>query len=492
MKTSSKHLVRGLFHAVVMAALILNFSAISIFLIPHQTFAQEEGSVEITTDNSAAITINKIVDNQPAQGWEFTIELGEEIEPLKDSTDEDGNANFTVEIIEGGTTVDITESLQTGYDMLTASCILDIEDSTEAESKINEYKTDVGIFNGIDSVEGVEVMPGDNIYCTFENHLLTFCGDNIKQTPNDNGIEEECDSEDGVPDEHHECTLNCNLEYIPYCGDGIINQEWEKCDITEGITDNQTCSEECTIVEKETTPTPILTIAKSVDKDLVYPGDILIYTIAISNPGTEDAQEVTLTDTLPAGFFFLNNESKNTDELTKTWLWDALAAGDSLFISYGVVVDEKIENGRYENTTTVSAKNHQPSVTASISIEVEELTFLKRAGMSPKKNLLTDSSLLSTLRNEDKIVYQESTIFSEEDAAEQEAVKVKPDKKDDSGDETAGEIALSSDDYSEQDNAFLDSQGAPDTQTAGMGLMGILGLASLALIGVYFYIRKIH
>ena len=49
------------------------------------------------------------------------------------------------------------------------------------------------------------------------------CGDGIQ-----NGLEE-CDGEDGLID-HHFCTDSCTLEYIPYCGDGIVDEPEEECD----------------------------------------------------------------------------------------------------------------------------------------------------------------------------------------------------------------------------------------------------------------------
>ncbi len=40
---------------------------------------------------------------------------------------------------------------------------------------------------------------------------------------------EECDGSAGVP-EHYTCTSSCTKEYVPYCGDSLINQPNEECD----------------------------------------------------------------------------------------------------------------------------------------------------------------------------------------------------------------------------------------------------------------------
>ncbi len=72
-----------------------------------------------------------------------------------------------------------------------------------------------------------------------------FCGDGIVN----NG--EECDGQAGAPD-HYTCTASCALEYIPYCGDSIVNQTSEQCDgnseacVTQsGYSGTRQCSGVC-------------------------------------------------------------------------------------------------------------------------------------------------------------------------------------------------------------------------------------------------------
>ncbi|MFA6254638.1 MAG: VWA domain-containing protein [Patescibacteria group bacterium] len=70
------------------------------------------------------------------------------------------------------------------------------------------------------------------------------CNDGTK-----NG-DEECDTLDGVPP-HYICTQSCTLEYVPYCGDNIVNQQSENCDqqtpdecLTEtGYNGSKACNE---------------------------------------------------------------------------------------------------------------------------------------------------------------------------------------------------------------------------------------------------------
>ncbi len=58
-----------------------------------------------------------------------------------------------------------------------------------------------------------------------------------------------------------------------------------------------------------------LCIHKEADKQTIMPGDTLTYTFVLTNQGNEDAQSVTLTDTLPTGFH-VTRVTVNTDGVT--------------------------------------------------------------------------------------------------------------------------------------------------------------------------------
>jgi hypothetical protein len=55
---------------------------------------------------------------------------------------------------------------------------------------------------------------------------LTYCGDGIKQTPNGEGVLEECDGQDGVGENQY-CTAACQLETVS-----------EGCVLTQGYWKN--------------------------------------------------------------------------------------------------------------------------------------------------------------------------------------------------------------------------------------------------------------
>ena len=76
--------------------------------------------------------------------------------------------------------------------------------------------------------------------CTWSECTPTEgCGDGII---NDG---EECDGTAGVT-AHHRCTDQCELEYVPYCGDDILDTD-EQCDdgSDNGVECNPLCDDEC-------------------------------------------------------------------------------------------------------------------------------------------------------------------------------------------------------------------------------------------------------
>ena len=89
--------------------------------------------------------------------------------------------------------------------------------------------------------------PGHEIYnakVEVENicESTPVCGDHIK-----NQEIEQCDGTDGVG-LNQSCSENCTIINLPFCGDSVKNQEIEQCDGTDGVGENQSCSETCIIV----------------------------------------------------------------------------------------------------------------------------------------------------------------------------------------------------------------------------------------------------
>ncbi len=90
-----------------------------------------------------------------------------------------------------------------------------------------------------DGYSGVQTCLGD---CSGWSDCVPqeWCGDGFINDA------EECDGQAGVP-EHYTCTGQCTLQYVPYCGDEIVNQQSEECDGEDGVSEHYTCTEECTL-----------------------------------------------------------------------------------------------------------------------------------------------------------------------------------------------------------------------------------------------------
>ncbi|MFH1866602.1 MAG: VWA domain-containing protein [Patescibacteria group bacterium] len=127
----------------------------------------------------------------------------------------------------------------------------------------NDEGTGGPLNDGFEDCDGTDGV-GPNQSCTDQCVLedLTYCGDGIKQTPNDNNEFEQCDGTDGVGP-HQTCTNQCTLENLTYCGDGAkqepndegtggpLNDGFEDCDGTDGVGPNQICTDQC-ILEGQT------------------------------------------------------------------------------------------------------------------------------------------------------------------------------------------------------------------------------------------------
>lgn len=112
---------------------------------------------------------------------------------------------------------------------------------------------------------------------------------------------------------------------------------------------------------------PALSLTKVVNVTFANPGDVVLYTVTVKNTGTDTAHNLTLTDTLPAGFTFVEN-GKNT--ITKTFL-DSLAVGASASMSYQVTVGSKVTAGTFDNLAVVQGTGVGP-VSAKAGLEVRK------------------------------------------------------------------------------------------------------------------------
>ncbi len=96
---------------------------------------------------------------------------------------------------------------------------------------------------------------------------------------------------------------------------------------------------------------PRFSINKSVDKEIANPEDILTYTILVECLGSGIARDTILTDELPEGFSYTEEDEDGE------WDLGDMMRGDKKTFTYEVLVSEDSEEGKYSNTATVKATN---------------------------------------------------------------------------------------------------------------------------------------
>ncbi|MFH0853527.1 MAG: SdrD B-like domain-containing protein [bacterium] len=112
---------------------------------------------------------------------------------------------------------------------------------------------------------------------------------------------------------------------------------------------------------------PVLTVKKMIDQDTASRGDTLLYTVLITNEGTDTAKNLTAKDILPQGF------TTKDDQVSEFSVkFNDLEVDKSVATSYEVVVGDQVAKGSYDNTVTASADNTE-SVSATATVEIEVL-----------------------------------------------------------------------------------------------------------------------
>ena len=108
---------------------------------------------------------------------------------------------------------------------------------------------------------------------------------------------------------------------------------------------------------------PIISAEKTssiADGATVKEGDIITYTITIRNSGEVDAENVVLTDNIPANTIYVTSDGAGgyIQDASKTTITEdigTIAAGDSYTYSFSVMVTEITANTTINNTANVSA-----------------------------------------------------------------------------------------------------------------------------------------
>ncbi len=121
---------------------------------------------------------------------------------------------------------------------------------------------------------------------------------------------------------------------------------------------------------------PALTITKAVNHSTAKPGDILTYTVVVTNVGDGDAVNVVVADTIPSGLSYVHATGK-----TRSWSFDRLAPGESKTMTYTVRVNSTAKNGVHTNVATAAADDvAMVSAQANVTVKVPQVLGLATTG----------------------------------------------------------------------------------------------------------------
>ncbi len=108
---------------------------------------------------------------------------------------------------------------------------------------------------------------------------------------------------------------------------------------------------------------PALTLDKTAGKSIIFAGDILTYTLNIANVGQGDAQNIAISDQLPANMSYVSGSTRLdgqplTDPVNQTWTLPANLPGKHVAIlTFQAMVDNVVEGQSYLNTATVTGQD---------------------------------------------------------------------------------------------------------------------------------------
>lgn len=129
-----------------------------------------------------------------------------------------------------------------------------------------------------------------------------------------------------------------------------------------------------------------LSITKSVDNNQLQEGDTIVYTLALTNNGPRNANQIEVTDVLPAGLTYVSDDSGGDyDSATGLWTPPLLTSGSSTTLNITLTVDPGTAGNTITNTATITNSNRidpdssNDSNSADLLVVEPSLTILKSA-----------------------------------------------------------------------------------------------------------------
>ncbi|MBI5621912.1 DUF11 domain-containing protein [Candidatus Falkowbacteria bacterium] len=171
------------------------------------------------------------------------------------------------------------------------------------------------------------------------------------------------------------------------CGNGSLDGG-EQCD-DGNATDGDGCSALCTVeIIPRRDLAPRLAITKSADWVSTAPGDRVMYTVELTNTGSDACNNVIVIDLLPDSFSFADD-----GEDIRLWQWESLRAGGTIHLEYAVTVAADAAAGLYTNTVTAQCNRLEPISTSAEVIVIPLLIAPAPAEpMAPSPDILPSAS----------------------------------------------------------------------------------------------------
>jgi uncharacterized repeat protein (TIGR01451 family) len=138
----------------------------------------------------------------------------------------------------------------------------------------------------------------------------------------------------------------------------------------DGATFEKTLSVKNTYTKNPQPESPNLTITKSADKDIVKVGETVKYTITVANTGKAAATNVVVSDTLPKGLEWVQDNDATYTKGVLSWTIGTIEAGGSASVSFTAKV---IQRGTISNTASVTSDEIKTPVNSA----PEDITGVK-------------------------------------------------------------------------------------------------------------------
>jgi len=144
-----------------------------------------------------------------------------------------------------------------------------------------------------------------------------------------------------------------------------------------------------------------LMVTKTANSSTVIAGDIVTYTISVTNNGPSVAQNVVVNDNLPAGLSFVSATSTVGTWSAPNWSFGSLNVGSTQTLTIIATVNGGLVNGSLiGNTAVVTSSTQDPNLTNNTStstIAVSDLADLSITKTASQNPILAGDTLIYTI-----------------------------------------------------------------------------------------------